>query len=227
VILSNLVIWAIYYIELPFFERYKISREPWPWNKDKDEWRKLIKKTLLLVGANIFIVLPITLTVFLAINKWVIDHQFSVEDLPDTKTLIFTMIFCMISEDFTFYFSHNILHWRRIYPYIHKVHHTHISTIGIAAEYAHPIEFIFGNLLPATSGALILGKHMHFYTFLLWGMLRLGETLDGHSGYEFSWSPYRLLPFSTSASYHEFHHSYNVGNYSSFFSLWDTVFGTN
>jgi len=219
--------WAIYYIELPFFERYKINREPWPWNKDKEEWRKLIKKTLLLVGANIFIVLPIALLTPLLLNKWVVDYKFGVEDLPDSKTLIFTMIFCMISEDFTFYFAHNLLHWRRIYPYIHKIHHAHISTIGIAAEYAHPIEFVFGNLLPATSGGLILGKHMHFYTFLLWSVLRSGETLDGHSGYEFSWSPYRLLPFSTSASYHEFHHSYNVGNYSSFFSLWDTVFGTN
>ena len=68
---------------------------------------------------------------------------------------------------------------------------------------------------------------MHFVTFLLWGLVRLGETLDGHCGYEFSWSPYRLIPFSTSASYHNFHHSHNVGNYSSFFSLWDTIFGQN
>ena len=53
------------------------------------------------------------------------------------------------------------------------------------------------------------------------------ETIDGHCGYEFSWSPYRLLPFSGSSEYHNFHHSHNVGNYGSFFSYWDTFFGTN
>lgn len=53
------------------------------------------------------------------------------------------------------------------------------------------------------------------------------ETQDGHCGYDFSWSPYRLIPFSTSAAYHDFHHSHNVGNYSSFFSFWDTLFGCN
>jgi len=36
-----------------------------------------------------------------------------------------------------------------------------------------------------------------------------------------------LIPFATSSSYHNFHHSYNIGNYSSFFSMWDTLFGTN
>jgi len=62
---------------------------------------------------------------------------------------------------------------------------------------------------------------------MLWSFIRLGETLDAHSGYEFSWSPYRLLPFSTSASYHDYHHSHNIGNYSSVFLLWDSVFKTN
>jgi sterol desaturase/sphingolipid hydroxylase (fatty acid hydroxylase superfamily) len=122
---------------------------------------------------------------------------------------------------------HRFLHWRVIYPYIHKIHHTYVTTIGIAAEYSHPLEYIFGALIPASLGGLILGKNMHFCTFLIWGIVRIGETLDGHSGYEFSWSPYRLIPFSTSASYHAFHHSHNVGNFSSFFSLWDTIFGQN
>jgi sterol desaturase/sphingolipid hydroxylase (fatty acid hydroxylase superfamily) len=32
---------------------------------------------------------------------------------------------------------------------------------------------------------------------------------------------------SGSAEYHNFHHSHNVGGFGSFFTLWDTVFGTN
>lgn len=153
--------------------------------------------------------------------------SFSMEDLPDTTTLMFTIAFCMICEDFTFHIIHRFLHWRAIYPYIHKLHHTYVNPIGISAEYSHPIEFIFGVLVPSSVGATLLGEKMHFATFLYWTLVRTGESLDGHSGYEFSWSPYRLIPFSTSASYHNFHHSHNIGNYSSFFSLWDTIFGQN
>ena len=57
--------------------------------------------------------------------------------------------------------------------------------------------------------------------------MRIGETIDGHSGYEFSWSPFRLLPFSSSAESHNYHHSHNDGNYGSFFILWDTIMGSN
>mmetsp|Transcript_15276 Transcript_15276/g.14836 ORF Transcript_15276/g.14836 Transcript_15276/m.14836 type:complete len:102 (-) Transcript_15276:78-383(-) len=68
---------------------------------------------------------------------------------------------------------------------------------------------------------------MHFWTYLMWNVVRLLETIDGHCGYEFSWSPFRLIPFASSSQYHSFHHSHNVGNYSSFFSFWDTFYGTN
>jgi sterol desaturase/sphingolipid hydroxylase (fatty acid hydroxylase superfamily) len=53
------------------------------------------------------------------------------------------------------------------------------------------------------------------------------ETMDGHCGYEFPWSPFRVMPFSGSSEYHNFHHSYNEGNYSSLFTYWDTIFKTN
>ena len=36
-----------------------------------------------------------------------------------------------------------------------------------------------------------------------------------------------MLPFGSDYGYHVYHHSGNVGNYSSFFTFWDTVFGSN
>lgn len=99
--------------------------------------------------------------------------------------------------------------------------------MSIATEYCHPIEFALGNLLPSAIGPLILGPKMHVVTVFCWYMVIVGESIDGHCGYDFSFSPYRLIPLSGSAEYHDYHHSRNVGNYSSFFSLWDTVFGTN
>lgn len=62
---------------------------------------------------------------------------------------------------------------------------------------------------------------------MLWQLLRGTEAIDGHCGYDFSWAPWRALPFAASAEYHDFHHSSNTGNYSTFFTLWDSVLGTN
>ena len=151
----------------------------------------------------------------------------SIDDLPDPLTLAASITFFMFCEDFVFYWSHRFLHLKFIYPYIHKMHHTHNTTVGIAAEYAHPIEFVLGNMLPTSAGIILLGPNVHLLTVWAWYAIRFGETLDGHCGYEFSWSPYRLIPFSGSAEYHDFHHAVNIGNYGSFFSIWDSVFGTN
>ena len=130
-------------------------------------------------------------------------------------------------EDLTFHFSHRLLHQKWIYQYIHKIHHEHKVTIGWAAQYAHPIEFVFGNLLPGAMGPLILGKKIHFTAAFTWYHLRFIESAEGHCGYEFSWSPFRVLPFGSDFAYHAYHHSHNIGNYSSFFTVWDTVLGSN
>jgi sterol desaturase/sphingolipid hydroxylase (fatty acid hydroxylase superfamily) len=227
VVLANLGIWAIYHVELPFFERYKISMTLWPWKESKKEWRTLLTKSIALCLFNCLVSVPLLAILSLMMSSWEPQYSFDMADLPDTPKLMASVLFCMMCEDLTFHLTHRLLHWRVIYPYIHKVHHTYVTTVGITAEYSHPIEFIFGAALPGSVGGLILGKHMHYCTMLLWVFVRIFETLDGHCGYEFSWSPYRLLPFSTSSQYHDFHHSHNVGNYSSFFSIWDTVFGQN
>lgn len=158
VIVANLCMWAIYHVELPFFERYKINPNPWPWHENKEEWNHLVKKSLLLCTFNGLVSLPLLLFGSLSLTNFEVQYSFSLNDLPDWKTLMFNIFFCMLCEDFGFHFTHRFLHWKRIYPYIHKVHHTYVTTIGIAAEYSHPIEFIIGAALPGALGSLILGK---------------------------------------------------------------------
>ena len=81
---------------------------------------------------------------------------------------------------------------------------------------------------------MILQTRTHLVTTLLYGMYRGFRGTDEHSGYNFPWSPFYLIPFSgklyfklAPASYHNYHHSHSKGNYSNLFTLWDTIFGTN
>lgn len=113
--------------------------------------------------------------------------------------------------------------------WIHKKHHEYTTTISIAAEYAHPIEFILSNSIPTIIGFKVLAYFypVHIVTALTWLIYRIILTSDLHSGYEFPWDFYRLLPFTAPASYHDYHHSHNVGNFASSFMLIEALLGHN
>lgn len=222
---SNLTMFCIYKLELPFFERYKISRDPWPWHKYPVEYRQQIKRTLITLFINQLVILPVISSIEFMMNTVTITSDPNL--FPSTIQLISQITFFMIMEDTVFYWIHRLLHSRKLYGWIHKKHHEYKVTVGIASEYAHPVEFVLGNIIPASIGATLLGSKCHMFTWWMWLIVRVWETVDGHCGYDFSWSPFRLLPLSGSANYHDFHHSHNIGNFSSFFTYWDSICGTN
>jgi sterol desaturase/sphingolipid hydroxylase (fatty acid hydroxylase superfamily) len=63
------------------------------------------------------------------------EHPWTMEvdKLPSPSTFALSLVFCMMCEDFFFSMSHRILHTPFLYQHIHKIHHTHIITIGIAS----------------------------------------------------------------------------------------------
>lgn len=221
--------WALcYWLEHPAIEKYKALEEPWPWNSDdKETWNKLYWKTVCLYTFNIFILNPMLYAPFLLDPSLPVPMDCSMEGLPSAFKLCGQMLFCMLMEDLIFHCSHRFLHRPWVYPYIHKIHHEHKVTIGLAASHAHPVEYLLGNVGPTIAGPLILGDRMHFLGVFTWYILRTIEGIEGHSGYDFSWSAFRMLPFGSDFGYHAYHHSHNIGNYSSFFTIWDTVFGSN
>ena len=138
------------------------------------------------------------------------------------------ILFFIIIEDFCFYWSHRILHLPWLYKQIHKVHHEYNMTISAAAEYAHPLEYLIGNSLPVAAGPLVYGKSkVHLITWFTWVALRTINTSEGHSGYELPWSPFRLFPFSSNSTFHNYHHLKNQGNFGSFLAVWDSLFSTS
>jgi sterol desaturase/sphingolipid hydroxylase (fatty acid hydroxylase superfamily) len=68
---------------------------------------------------------------------------------------------------------------------------------------------------------------VHIFTFILWEIFKFANSAEGHSGYAVPWIPSRLLPFHYDSSYHDFHHSKNVGNYSTTFYLFELILGYN
>ena len=213
-----------YWLEHPAIERYKDNQVPWPWISDP-EWKKKLKKSVLLLFINRGIVTG-TLG-YLGIRSGAAKFRVHYSDLPSFPVFFGQVIFLMLVEDFAFYWAHRLLHQKWIYPYVHKLHHEYYNSIVISSGYTHPIEYLLSSFLPSALGSALLMGRTHLLAMLVFLTFRLVESCEAHSGYDFPFSLTKYLPFSCSPSYHNHHHLVNIGNYGSFFIIWDTIFGTN
>jgi methylsterol monooxygenase len=142
---------------------------------------------------------------------------------PDLRSLTAQIITFFLLEDTYHYWLHRAMHWGPLYRSIHRIHHQYAAPFGLTAEYASPWETLLLGL--GTIGPpLLLGLmncNVHLVTVLAWVTLRQFQAIDAHSGYDFPWSLRRIMPFWGGADWHDDHHRYFWGNYSSSFRHWD------
>ena len=223
---GNTVFVAIYYLEIPFFEQYKVTNQPWPWKtRSRKAFFRKVGMTLKMLAFNNFVVAPTA--VALGVLFYNYELGTTLEDLPSFPMHVLQIGFMMVCEDFMFYWSHRLLHQPYFYKKIHYMHHMYKENVSFCSEFAHPIEFFMGDMVPLMLGSLILQKRTHFVTMSVFTVLRIIETMESHCGYEFPWGITRFIPLSCSTDYHDHHHRVNKGNFATFFIVWDTVFGTN
>jgi len=211
------------YKKIPFFEQYKIQQDV-VWDASAR------KKAFGKVFANIAL-----WTLFLpcgpALLLGVIGDFPTLTPIPSWTTIIALVFFCQVMEDFTFYWSHRLLHEvPYLYKNIHKQHHEFTSPFAWTAVYAHPLEFLLGNVIPASAGVLVLlpfGILLHPIIIWSWLALRLWYTTDVHCGYSFPWAPEKIFGIVYAGpAHHDYHHKAFNGNYSSTLRYLDLIFGT-
>lgn len=177
----NLLLFLCYKWNL--FPKYRIQRDLPP----SDLIMECLKHTLL----NHFVITPIL--IYFAYPSF-IRWGMSIEPKWPSIPIIFRdLLFAVFINDTLFYWAHRGLHHPAIYKYIHKRHHMFKSNIGIASEFAHPIEDLFANVIPTIGGCLLMGSHV--YVLWLWLVIRIFETIDAHSGYSFPYSPFKIFSF--------------------------------
>ena len=192
------------------FEQYKL-------NPDQNPDPRLVKKAYTQYVIDSFIVFPVLSLIITPYLQTRMSSHF-----PSFKESIIHIVFGLLATDFIFYVFHRSLHSKYLYQYIHKQHHEFKIVSSISSEYSHFIESLT-NISSILIGPAFLKSHLIIYVILI--VLRLWESQDAHSGYEFPFyiSPWVLL---RSNRMHEFHHSRNMGSYGMFF-IWDHICGTN
>ena len=98
--------------------------------------------------------------------------------------------------------------------------------MGLSAEFAHPVEYVLGNILPFGVPCAILGTRMHFFTYIVIGTSVIVGTTVNHSGYDLPWLATELYPLRTTSRYHDYHHKGNIdGNFCGSTIIYDLIFG--
>jgi len=204
---------------LPPLKKYKIQQ-----NKTND-WNTMWKCFKWLMFLHFCVEAPL---VYVSDPLLSMSGTSKTTPLPPWSRIFFQIAIFFIIEDFYFYWIHRFLHWNAIYQYIHKVHHDHAAPFGITAEYAHPIETICLGLGTVLGPILfsVLGS-LHHLTLQVWLFVRVLQTVEVHSGYNFPWSLNNWIPFWGGAEFHDYHHMSFTNNYSSTFTVWDSVFKTS
>jgi sterol desaturase/sphingolipid hydroxylase (fatty acid hydroxylase superfamily) len=150
---------------------------------------------------------------------------FSAADLASPLSCVLVLLLWHVCFDTWFYWAHRCFHQPVLYSRFHKKHHLFMTPVGLAAVYAHPVEDLFVNIGSTFVGPVLFPSH--FVLYLIYLGLRFHETIDAHSGYDFEWSPWRLLgSIHGGAGKHDWHHSHQVGNYGGFW-FWDWLMGTD
>lgn len=115
-----------------FLRRYKIQ----PNTNEPVDTKRLIKVIISVMCNQIFVGIPFAILSFYAMK---LRGMPDIKELPTFHWVLFEIGVCILVEEFGFYYSHRLMHSKRIYKHIHKQHHLWQSPIAVTAIYAHPI----------------------------------------------------------------------------------------
>ncbi|RHZ52576.1 hypothetical protein Glove_460g47 [Diversispora epigaea] len=206
---------------IPYFQKYKL--QPKEVNTVQKQW-KCMKSVLL---AHFLMELPLIFSFHPVATLF--GMEITTVPFPHWHKIAYQVAVFFVFEDTFHYWFHRLLHYGPFYKYIHKQHHEYSAPFGLTAEYAHPIEVLI--LGTGTIGGpllwVALTNDLHLITVFIWISLRLFQTIDAHSGYDFPWSLRHLLPFWAGAEHHDYHHMAFVNCFSTSFRWWDHIMGTD
>lgn len=213
---------------LLFFIFYVWKRKDWfvykvqqKYPSNPDVWRE-IKYSFLSLSIFSFV----GLTIF-TLRKFGYTKIYTDFSAHSVLYFVFSVIAFIVIHDTYFYFSHRFMHWKKIYKYVHRVHHMSTNPTPWAAFSFHPLEAIVEvGIVPL----MVFLIPIHPFAILIWVLYQTGMNVLGHLGFELFPSGFttgKLSKWHNTSTHHNMHHKLVNCNYGLYYNFWDRILGTN
>ncbi len=138
-----------------------------------------------------------------------------------------SILLAVVLHDTYFYWTHRMMHHRRLFRVFHRVHHlSHNPSPWAAYAFAPAEAVVEAGIFPLAAVVMPL----HPLAFAAFMGIQITYNVIGHTGYEFhprwlmdSW----LGKVLNTPTNHAMHHESMRGNYGLYFNVWDRLMGTN
>jgi hypothetical protein len=72
---------------MPFFEKYKVNNEPWPWQENRAGWLKHLRKTLFIIAINYGLGMPFLMIVSMLSKNYEVPFPFEMDKIPSVMEI--------------------------------------------------------------------------------------------------------------------------------------------
>ena len=123
------------------YRQYAVNKgAKWPWQLPG--WPTLRKQLIKNNIVNQLIILPLFVWLSTLVE---VKQRF--DGFPSIGEMSLQLIFVYYVDDFAFYWAHRLFHQSRLLYQSHKVHHQYGKIFTFVAQYIHPVDYIFGNMV--------------------------------------------------------------------------------
>jgi lathosterol oxidase len=136
---------------------------------------------------------------------------------------ILTLIGLILFHDTYFYWTHRILHKKRFFRFIHKVHHDARSPTTFTAYRYTAIEAVFQF---AFFYIFIFFIPISIQVFTCFIIFSSGMNIVGHSNIEILPKWWLKMKVVSTPTFHSMHHEKVTSNYGLYFTFWDKLMNT-
>ncbi len=187
----------------------------------KCPWRKDYLREIGFSVTTIFIFAVVPL-VILQVPE-ITAHTFFYEDISTYGWFYFFIAFPLmfIIHDTYFYWTHRLIHNRKLFRIFHLVHHQSTNPSPWAAYAFHPLEAV------VEAGIFVVFLFvlpMHRLHLLIFFFLMIVYNVYGHLGFELyprHFNKHWLGKWINTSTNHNQHHQFFKGNYGLYFLWWD------
>lgn len=139
---------------------------------------------------------------------------------------IFSTVMLIVLHDAWFYWSHRLIHHRKLFRRFHREHHKSHNPSPWTAYSFDPGEAVVNAIYLPLVLLLIPSSGLAIFIFINHMMLR---NAIGHSGYELfpsSRNGRPIFDWLTTVTHHDLHHAQAGWNYGLYFTWWDRLMET-